>query len=103
MNNADQAPTVQPSQTYWARIWRKLRKNKAGMSGLWIVVFLLLVGAFTPMLANDKPIVCSYKGEMHFPAMTTYVDIWVPWQSMRPLDTTLWIFRLGSFAVDLFI
>ncbi len=72
-----------PSQTFWARSWRKLRRNPSGMSGLVIVVMLLFIAIAAPMLANDRPIAASYKGDTVFPAMTTYVDSWVPWVSAR--------------------
>ena len=53
------------------------------MIGLWIAAFLFFMAATAPMIANDRPIVCSYKGGTHFPAMQTYIDVWIPWQSLR--------------------
>jgi len=72
-----------PSQTFWARSWRKLRRNPSGMTGLVIVLMLMMVAATAPLLANDRPIAASYKGDTVFPAFTTYVDSWVPWNSAR--------------------
>lgn len=53
------------------------------MAGLIAVLLLASMAATAPLLANDKPVVASYKGEMVFPALASYVDTWVPWQSMR--------------------
>ena len=72
-----------PSQTFWARSWRKLRRNPSGMSGLIIVAVLLFTAMAAPLLANDRPIVASYQGETVFPAVTTYTDSWVPWTTAR--------------------
>jgi len=71
------------SQTFWARSWRKLKRNPSGMTGLVVVGMLLFVALFAPLLANDRPIVASYQDDVKFPAVTTYVDSWVPWVSMR--------------------
>ncbi len=71
------------SHSYWSDVWRQLRKNSAGMVGLGLVLALLFTAVFAPVIANDRPIVCQYKGDIEFPALTTYVDTWVPWQSLR--------------------
>ena len=86
----------QAPQGYWSRIWKRLRRNQTGMSGLFIVVILLTVSLITPLLANDRPIVASYKGTTYYPAFTTYVDLWVPWQSMRN-DIKSWKTSSGGF------
>ncbi|MCB9778675.1 MAG: ABC transporter permease [Alphaproteobacteria bacterium] len=75
--------SVAAGEGYWARIWRRLKAHHSGMAGLLIVLLLTGMGVSAPLIANDKPVVCSYKGELYFPAVATYVDSWVPWQSMR--------------------
>lgn len=71
------------SPGYWALVWTQLKKNRDAMVGLWIISAIVLTALLAPVLANDQPIVAKYKGKVQFPAFTTYVDIWVPWQSMR--------------------
>lgn len=73
----------QESGGYWSDVWKQLRKHRGGMTGLIIALSLLFVAALAPMIANDRPIACRYAGATSFPALTTYVDAWVPWQSMR--------------------
>jgi peptide/nickel transport system permease protein len=68
---------------YWSDVWRQLRKNRGGMGGLLIATGLLLMALLAPLIANDRPIVCRYAGNTSFPAVVTYVDTWVPWQSLR--------------------
>ena len=68
---------------YWQLVWVQLKKNRAGMAGLLMALFLFSLAATAPLLANDRPIVARYHGNMSFPAFQTYVDVWVPWRSMR--------------------
>ncbi len=71
------------SQTYWAIVRTQFRKNNQGMLGFTLIVVILVMAALAPLLANDRPIACTYKGDVKFPAFATYVDNWVPWQGMR--------------------
>jgi peptide/nickel transport system permease protein len=71
------------SPGYWAIVWTQLKKNRDAMVGLWIIAVIVLTAFLAPLIANDAPIAVKYKGKVQFPAFTTYVDIWVPWQSMR--------------------
>ena len=71
------------SPGYWAIVWTQLKKNRDAMVGLWIIAAIVLTALLSPLIANDQPIAVKYKGRVHFPAFTTYVDVWVPWQSMR--------------------
>ena len=70
-------------QSYWALVWAQLKKNRGGMVGLAFIAMIVLTAAFAPLIANDRPIAVRYKGSTCFPAFTTYVDVWVPWQSVR--------------------
>ncbi|MCB9764833.1 MAG: ABC transporter permease [Alphaproteobacteria bacterium] len=93
------------SEGYWARIWRDLKRHPSGMGGLVIVLALVVVSLLAPLLANDRPIVANYKDNWHFPAFTTYVDAWVPWNSMRnelkSLEITEGYFPFSSFYAEL--
>ncbi|MBI2569299.1 MAG: ABC transporter permease [Candidatus Schekmanbacteria bacterium] len=53
------------------------------MIGFWIIVVLVLTALAAPLLANDRPIVAVYRGEVVFPSLKAYVDLWVPWKSLR--------------------
>jgi peptide/nickel transport system permease protein len=68
---------------YWSLVWAQFRKNREGMTGLVIVALIVLTALLAPLIANDRPIAASYRGNLSFPAFTTYVDDWVPWGSLR--------------------
>lgn len=70
-------------ESYTQRVWKRLKRHRSGLFGLIIVGLLVVTAALAPLLANDRPIVAKYKGDLVFPAFTTYVDAWVPWRSMR--------------------
>jgi len=68
---------------YWQLIVRRFVKDRAGMVGLAIAAVLLLVALLAPVIANDRPVVCVYRGQVAVPALKGYVDTWVPWQSLK--------------------
>jgi len=74
---------IDGGEGYWELVWIQLKKNGPGMSGLIMACLLFALAATAPLLANDRPIVAQYQGNMSFPAFQTYVDVWVPWRSMR--------------------
>ncbi len=80
---AIEARQKRQNQGYWALVWTQLKKSRDAMIGLCIIAVIVLTSFTAPLIANDQPIVVKYKGHVQFPAFTTYVDIWVPWQSMR--------------------
>jgi len=45
----DDAETSRPSLTYWQDAWRRLKKNKLSMAGLFTIGIILLMGVFGPM------------------------------------------------------
>lgn len=91
MSSRPQVVGAPSSRGYWAEVWHQLKKHPSGMGGLSIAIALLLLALAAPLVSNDRPIACRYKGELHFPALLTYVDTWVPWQSLR--------FEMKSFKV----
>ena len=54
-------------QGYWAFVWKQFRKKKTALISLYIVIFLALIAILAPFLANEKPLVCKYNGELYFP------------------------------------
>jgi peptide/nickel transport system permease protein len=71
------------SPGYWAIVWSQLKKSRDAMVGLVVIALIVLTALSAPLVANDQPIAVKYKDEVSFPAFTSYVDIWVPWQSAR--------------------
>lgn len=56
------------------RRWNLFKQNKRGWWSLWIFAFLCLVSIFADVIANDRPIVASYKGHLMFPVLFNYPD-----------------------------
>ncbi|MBK1870901.1 ABC transporter permease [Taklimakanibacter albus] len=50
------------------------RVNKRGYWSFWIFLVLFVISVFAPLLANDRPILASYKGELLFPTFTEYPE-----------------------------
>lgn len=62
-------------QSYWSIVRREFFRRKLPVAALVVVVFLALLAALAPLLANDKPIIARYGGQLRFPAFTTYLDV----------------------------
>jgi microcin C transport system permease protein len=50
------------------------RHNKRGYWSLWIFLILFVLSLFAEFIANDKPLVASYKGELLFPIFRDYPE-----------------------------
>lgn len=56
------------------RRWNNFRSNKRGYWSLWIFAFLFIASLFAEFIANDRPIIASYKGEILFPVLIDYPE-----------------------------
>ncbi len=52
----------------------QFRANKRGFWSLWIFLVLLGVALGAELIANDKPIMLSYKGSLYFPVFVNYPE-----------------------------
>ena len=50
--------------------WRQFKKNKPAYVSLWILIVLAFIAFFAPLLANDRPLMMKYKGQIFFPAFS---------------------------------
>ncbi|MFT4320324.1 ABC transporter permease [Bartonella bacilliformis] len=57
-----------------ARRWRNFKQNRRGFWSLWLFLFLCLCSFSAEFIANDRPIIASYKGELLFPVLFDYPD-----------------------------
>ena len=57
-----------------ARRLRNFRANRRGFWSLWIFLAIFVVTLFAEFIANDRPIVVSYKGEWLFPIFVDYPE-----------------------------
>ncbi len=56
------------------RRWRNFKANRRGWWSLWIFLLLFGLSLGAELLANDKPILISYKGEYYCPLLKTYPE-----------------------------
>jgi microcin C transport system permease protein len=56
------------------RRWQNFKANRRGYWSLWIFLGLFGLSLFAEFLANDKPIIASYKGEILFPVLVDYPE-----------------------------
>ena len=68
------------------RRWQNFKKNRRGFYSAWIFLVLFGVSLCTEFIANDKPIVFTYKGDLFVPMLFTYTDK----ELGGELDTEAW-------------
>lgn len=56
------------------RRWRNFKANKRGYVSLWIFLVLFGLSLFAEFIANDKPLMVSYKGEILYPVLVDYPE-----------------------------
>ncbi|MBL0370405.1 ABC transporter permease [Rhizobium sp. KVB221] len=53
---------------------QNFKANKRGYWAFWVFVVLFMLTLFAEVIANDRPIVVSYKGEILFPIVVDYQE-----------------------------
>ncbi|KJH78017.1 ABC transporter permease, partial [Pseudomonas sp. ES3-33] len=56
------------------RRFERFRKNRRGWWSLWLFIGLFLLTLGGELIANDKPLVVSYQGELYFPAFKRHTE-----------------------------
>ncbi|HRD76157.1 MAG TPA: ABC transporter permease, partial [Hyphomicrobiaceae bacterium] len=56
------------------RRWSSFKANKRGYWSLWVFLSLFVVSLFAEVIANDRPIIMRYKGELLFPVLVDYPE-----------------------------
>lgn len=56
------------------RRWKNFRANKRGFWSLWIFLVLFVLALGAEFIANDKPLLASYKGELLTPVFVDYPE-----------------------------
>ena len=57
-----------------ARRWRNFKSNRRAFWSLWIFAVLFGLSLFAEVIANDKPLLVSYRGELHLPFLRFYPE-----------------------------
>ena len=56
------------------RRWSNFKKNRRGYYSLWIFLILFVLTLFAELLANDRPIIVSFKGQIYAPVLFDYPE-----------------------------
>lgn len=56
------------------RRWQNFVANRRGYWSLWIFLILFVLTLFSEFIANDRPILASYQGEILFPVLVDYPE-----------------------------
>ena len=56
------------------RRWQNFRANRRGYWSFWIFTVLFVLSLFAEFIANDRPILASYKGEWLVPVLVDYPE-----------------------------
>jgi len=53
---------------------RNFKANRRGYISLWIFLVLFIISAPAEFIANDKPLIVKFDGELYFPVVTSYAE-----------------------------
>ena len=56
------------------RRWETFKANRRGFWSLWIFLVLFAISLFAEFIANDKPILVSYQGQLYMPIFKAYPE-----------------------------
>ena len=56
------------------RRWANFTANRRGYWSLWIITTLFILSLFAEFIANDRPLLVSYKGGLHSPVLFDYPE-----------------------------
>ena len=56
------------------RRWQNFKANRRGYWSLWIFLVLFVLSLFAEFIANDRPLIASYQGEILFPVVVDYPE-----------------------------
>src|SRR5437016_10606784 len=95
---------AQRPEGYWQIVSRRFRNNRVATAGLIVVLLLFMLAASADFIANDKPLVMSYRSEIYFPVLKDYaawlgVSRWeAPFQNVSFKDFAAMNFKQGDWA-----
>ncbi|GBF27512.1 inner membrane ABC transporter permease protein YejE [bacterium MnTg02] len=65
----------------WARLspinqrrWNNFKANRRGYWSFWIFIVLFFISLFAPFIANDKPLLLKYDGDLYVPVFVAYTE-----------------------------
>jgi len=64
--------TKHDGETYGAFVRRQFKKNRFGILSMYVVLSIAFVAVFADFIANEKPVIASYKGTTILPIFKSY-------------------------------
>ena len=62
--------------SYRKYVWQQFKKNRAALFAFRFITVMAFIAVFANLIANDKPLYCTYKDNTYFPAFREYaVDL----------------------------
>ena len=75
---AREAPVAPPRRGLLSptnlRRWENFKANRRGYWSFWLFMILFVLSLFAEFIANDRPLIASYKGEILFPVVINYPE-----------------------------
>jgi peptide/nickel transport system permease protein len=68
---------------YWHVLALQFRKNRIAMAGFAVILALFAVAIGADFIANDKPLVMNYQGQIYFPVLKDYA-VWLGMSRWEP-------------------
>ena len=73
------AVSERPAKRPWLsplnqRRWQNFKANRRGLWSLWIFLALFVLTLGSEFIANDRPLIAYYKGELLFPVVVAYPE-----------------------------
>src|SRR3984893_1879310 len=75
------APVLVAARRHWFQLspinrrrFANFRANKRGYWSFWIFLFLFILSLFSEFIANDRPLLVVYEGEILFPILRDYPE-----------------------------
>lgn len=65
-----------PSRGFWTEVRLRFSKRRLSVLALWYVAMMAIVAIFSPAIVGTKPLVCSYRDSIYFPAMGYFNRNW---------------------------
>lgn len=62
------------------------KSNRRGYWSLWIFLTLFLLSLFAELIANDDPLIVSFKGDLYFPVINEYTELTYGGEFESPAD-----------------
>lgn len=64
-----------PSDSFWKGVRKQFVKNKLAVYSFRFILALVFIALFADFIANEKPLIAKYKGEIIFPVFKEYIIV----------------------------